>query len=117
MKSICRKVWDALTGDVLHSFEHKHIVRACAFSEVGSSIIIIELEFYLSARSIQKMLISISKILSAMLVSCFKLNVICDVYISLYSKSYPLEVAICLTFEFEMFSYCGWCYPGVRGDF
>ena len=29
-----RKIWDALTGDVLHSFEHKHIVRACAFSEV-----------------------------------------------------------------------------------
>ncbi|KAF1867392.1 hypothetical protein Lal_00049821 [Lupinus albus] len=29
------KVWDALTGDELHSFEHKHIVRACAFSEVG----------------------------------------------------------------------------------
>ncbi|WVZ12146.1 hypothetical protein V8G54_016676 [Vigna mungo] len=28
-----RKVWDALTGDELHSFEHKHIVRACAFSE------------------------------------------------------------------------------------
>lgn len=27
------KVWDALTGDALHSFEHKHIVRACAFSE------------------------------------------------------------------------------------
>ncbi|KAM1155307.1 hypothetical protein ACFX15_025619 [Malus domestica] len=27
------KVWDALTGDVLHSFEHKHIVRACAFAE------------------------------------------------------------------------------------
>ncbi|XP_022987770.1 serine-threonine kinase receptor-associated protein-like [Cucurbita maxima] len=27
------KVWDALTGHVLHSFEHKHIVRACAFSE------------------------------------------------------------------------------------
>ncbi|OAY47084.1 serine-threonine kinase receptor-associated protein [Manihot esculenta] len=27
------KVWDALTGDELHSFEHKHIVRACAFSE------------------------------------------------------------------------------------
>ncbi|KAE8729715.1 potassium channel AKT1-like [Hibiscus syriacus] len=27
------KVWDALTGDVLHSFEHRHIVRACAFSE------------------------------------------------------------------------------------
>ncbi|CAN1331416.1 Serine-threonine kinase receptor-associated protein [Linum perenne] len=27
------KVWDALTGDILHSFEHKHIVRACAFSE------------------------------------------------------------------------------------
>lgn len=30
----CRKLWDALTGDELHSFEHKHIVRACAFSEV-----------------------------------------------------------------------------------
>ncbi|KAL0415310.1 UNVERIFIED_CONTAM: Serine-threonine kinase receptor-associated protein [Sesamum latifolium] len=27
------KLWDALTGDELHSFEHKHIVRACAFSE------------------------------------------------------------------------------------
>ncbi|KAF1864647.1 hypothetical protein Lal_00039283 [Lupinus albus] len=27
------KVWDALTGDELHSFEHKHIVRACSFSE------------------------------------------------------------------------------------
>ncbi|KAI9124147.1 hypothetical protein K1719_005447 [Acacia pycnantha] len=28
------KVWDASTGVELHSFEHKHIVRACAFSEV-----------------------------------------------------------------------------------
>ncbi|KAJ0074862.1 hypothetical protein Patl1_34323 [Pistacia atlantica] len=28
------KLWDALTGDEKHSFEHKHIVRACAFSEV-----------------------------------------------------------------------------------
>ncbi|XP_075490718.1 uncharacterized protein LOC142529162 [Primulina tabacum] len=27
------KLWDALTGNELHSFEHKHIVRACAFSE------------------------------------------------------------------------------------
>ncbi|XP_009596071.1 uncharacterized protein [Nicotiana tomentosiformis] len=27
------KIWDALTGDELHSFAHKHIVRACAFSE------------------------------------------------------------------------------------
>ncbi|CDP03398.1 unnamed protein product [Coffea canephora] len=27
------KIWDAITGDILHSFEHKHIVRACAFSE------------------------------------------------------------------------------------
>lgn len=36
VESICRKVWDALTGDVLHSFEHKHIVRACAFSDVSS---------------------------------------------------------------------------------
>ncbi|KAJ3691924.1 hypothetical protein LUZ60_012274 [Juncus effusus] len=27
------KIWDALTGDELHSFEHKHIVRACSFSE------------------------------------------------------------------------------------
>ncbi|MQL88870.1 hypothetical protein Taro_021443 [Colocasia esculenta] len=31
-----RKIWDALTGDELQSFEHKHIVRACAFSEVKS---------------------------------------------------------------------------------
>ncbi|XP_074281032.1 uncharacterized protein LOC141605976 [Silene latifolia] len=27
------KVWDAITGDVKHSFDHKHIVRSCAFSE------------------------------------------------------------------------------------
>lgn len=27
------KIWDAISGDELHSFEHKHIVRACAFSE------------------------------------------------------------------------------------
>lgn len=27
------RIWDALTGDELHVFEHKHIVRACAFSE------------------------------------------------------------------------------------
>lgn len=27
------KIWDAITGDVKHSFDHKHIVRACAFSE------------------------------------------------------------------------------------
>ncbi|CAI9779960.1 unnamed protein product [Fraxinus pennsylvanica] len=27
------KLWDALTGGELHSFEHKHIVRTCAFSE------------------------------------------------------------------------------------
>lgn len=32
--SFSSKVWDALSGDELHSFEHKHIVRACAFSEV-----------------------------------------------------------------------------------
>ncbi|KAE9463367.1 hypothetical protein C3L33_04737, partial [Rhododendron williamsianum] len=31
--SNCSKIWDAITGEELHSFEHKHIVRACAFSE------------------------------------------------------------------------------------
>ncbi|KAK9107179.1 hypothetical protein Syun_023190 [Stephania yunnanensis] len=30
-----KKLWDALTGDELHYFEHKHIVRACAFSVAG----------------------------------------------------------------------------------
>lgn len=35
----CRRVWDALTGDELHSFEHKHIVRTCAFSEVCNRIL------------------------------------------------------------------------------
>ncbi|RVX11023.1 Serine-threonine kinase receptor-associated protein [Vitis vinifera] len=34
-----RKIWDALTGDELHSFEHKHIVRACAFSEDTHSLL------------------------------------------------------------------------------
>ncbi|KAK9121170.1 hypothetical protein Syun_018787 [Stephania yunnanensis] len=29
------KLWDALTGNELHSFEHKHIVRACAFLVAG----------------------------------------------------------------------------------
>nr|PNR42741.1 hypothetical protein PHYPA_017571 [Physcomitrium patens] len=28
-----KRVWDALTEDELHSFEHKHVVRTCAFSE------------------------------------------------------------------------------------
>ena len=28
------KVWDALTGEELHSFPHKHIVRTCAFAQV-----------------------------------------------------------------------------------
>ncbi|CAO2822747.1 unnamed protein product [Amaranthus hypochondriacus] len=27
------KVWDAITGDVKYSFDHKHIVRSCAYSE------------------------------------------------------------------------------------
>ena len=27
------RVWDALTGDELHLFQHKHIVRTCHFSE------------------------------------------------------------------------------------
>lgn len=35
---VCSKVWDALTGDELHSFEHKHIVRACTFSEVDLAL-------------------------------------------------------------------------------
>jgi hypothetical protein len=43
-----RKIWDALTGDVLHSFEHKHIVRACAFSEVMLSPYYSVMHVYLS---------------------------------------------------------------------
>ena len=27
------RVWDALTGDELHLFQHKHIVRTCHFTE------------------------------------------------------------------------------------
>lgn len=44
---LCRKVWNALTGDILHSFEHKHIVRACAFSEVN---LVLFIPFKLSLR-------------------------------------------------------------------
>lgn len=39
IKTHFRKIWNALTGDVLHSFEHKHIVRACAFSDVSFSLV------------------------------------------------------------------------------
>ncbi|MBA0606390.1 hypothetical protein Godav_018861 [Gossypium davidsonii] len=49
------KLWDALTGDELHSFEHKHIVRACAFSDVGLNclsigILLLNLSYNLSHR-------------------------------------------------------------------
>lgn len=30
------KVWDAFTGDELHSFQHQHIVKCVAFSPDGS---------------------------------------------------------------------------------
>ncbi|KAF8393274.1 hypothetical protein HHK36_021515 [Tetracentron sinense] len=39
------KIWDALTGDELHSFEHKHIVRACAFSE-GNLFLYVSVLFF-----------------------------------------------------------------------
>jgi hypothetical protein len=35
VQTVCSRVWDALTGLELLSFEHKHIVRTCAFSEVS----------------------------------------------------------------------------------
>ena len=33
------KIWDALAGDELYCSEHKHIVRACAFSESTSLLL------------------------------------------------------------------------------
>ena len=33
------KIWDALAGDELRCFVHKHIVRACAFSESTSLLL------------------------------------------------------------------------------
>ena len=30
----CRRLWDALSGEELHSFEHKHIVRTIQLSQV-----------------------------------------------------------------------------------
>ncbi|CAM6097618.1 unnamed protein product [Calypogeia fissa] len=33
------RVWDALTGDELQAFEHKHIVRTCAFSESTTNLL------------------------------------------------------------------------------
>ncbi len=34
-----RKVWDAVTGDELKSFTHKHIVKSVAFSPDGKSLL------------------------------------------------------------------------------
>ena len=32
-------LWDATTGDLVHTFNHRHIVRTCAFSNDGTKVI------------------------------------------------------------------------------
>ena len=32
-------LWDATTGDLVHTFSHRHIVRTCAFSNDGTKVI------------------------------------------------------------------------------
>ena len=33
------KLWDAITGDELHTLQHSHIVRACQFAEQSPKLI------------------------------------------------------------------------------
>ena len=33
------KLWDAITGNELHTLQHSHIVRACQFAEQSSKLI------------------------------------------------------------------------------
>nr|XP_027061232.1 serine-threonine kinase receptor-associated protein-like [Coffea arabica] len=45
------KLWDALSGDELHSFERKHIVRACSFSELLLSLWVAKCTFMIAEGS------------------------------------------------------------------
>ena len=36
---LCRKIWDALSGEELHSFAHKHIVKTVDFSADSENLL------------------------------------------------------------------------------
>lgn len=36
---ICSKIWDAVSGEELHTFQHKHIVKCVDFSRDGNYLL------------------------------------------------------------------------------